>query len=109
MRAVLILVVLMTALWCVAGAVGFTVYLGALAARSVWDRRRGVRRATSPPPGGLVMLLIGYSCVMAAIAAAAVWAQELFWIGMASWSALVASATVAVLRGRQAQTPSSVA
>jgi hypothetical protein len=101
MRIVLYLALLMTALWCVAGGVGLTVYLVAIAARSVSDRRRGVTRSTSPPPRGFVALLIAYACFMAAVAALMVWARVPFWVGFASWSALVAFATAAVVGSRR--------
>lgn len=101
MRAVLLLAVLMTALGCVAGAVGLTGYLVGIAIRSASDRRRGVARATPPPARGLVGLLIGYASAMVAIVGAAVWAQTAFWVVMASWSALAATTTAAVLRRRR--------
>ena len=101
MRAVLIAAVLMTAFWCLAGGVSLTVYLVAVGARSVRDHRRGFTRAYTPPPGGVVALLIGYACFMVVIAALTVWAREEVWVGMASWSALVAFATVVVLRRRR--------
>ena len=106
MRVALYVVLLMTALWCVVGALGFTGYLVAVTARSVRDRRRGVKRAIAPPPRGLVALLIGYACLMAATAAAMVWAQVPFWVAMASWSALGATVTAAVLRQRRSPTAS---
>ena len=100
MRAVLFVVVLMTALWCVAGAVGLTAYLAAVGVRVIWDRRRGFERVTSPPGRGVVLLLSGYAGVMVAVAGAMVWAREPFWVAMASWSALAAVAVATVHRRR---------
>jgi hypothetical protein len=67
MRAVLIVAILMTAFWAVVGGVGLTAYLAAVAARSLWDRRRSVKQAIPPPPHVLVVLMIGYACVMVAV------------------------------------------
>jgi len=81
--------------------VGLSVYLLALATRSIVERRRGIRRAAPRPTRGVEAILIGYAAVMAVVAGLAVWAQVAFWVGMASWSALVAVATVVVQRRRR--------
>lgn len=104
MRAVLYVVLLMAALWCVVGALGLTAYLLVVAGRSLRDRRLGVQRVASPAGRGVVALLIGYACVMTVIAAAMVWAQVVFWVVMASWSAPVAVVAAAMLRRRQVPT-----
>ena len=111
MRAVLVVAVGITWLWCLIGAITLPAYLVVTAIRALARRASHGGRPPSPPMLAPVILLVLYAAVMAACAVGLVvsvlWVrtpgsvgEAVAWGALPAWSAFVATATVIVLRRR---------
>lgn len=118
MRAVLVVAVGITWLWCLIGAVTLPVYLMVTAIRALVRRadHGGLTPSPSPPPLAPVILLIVYAAVMAAcsvgLVVSVLWVRSpgsvgeaVAWAALPGWSAFVATATAIVLGRRMHAAP----
>lgn len=111
MRAVLVLAVGITWLWCLIGAITLPVYLVVTAFRAQVRRAGHGGPTPSPLPLVPVILLVLYAAVMAACAVglfvSVLWVRSsgsvgeaVAWAALPAWSAFVATATAIVLGRR---------